>query len=66
LLDDSVVFNQRLRSVGVDSSLFAANNMPHAYLGLGTAGFPEAQQVQQLCVSWLNQQLANEPRRTSS
>lgn len=37
LLDDSVVFNQRLRNLGVDSDLFAANNMPHAYLGLGTA-----------------------------
>lgn len=37
LLDDSVVFNQRLRSLGVESDLFAAINMPHAYLGLGTA-----------------------------
>jgi acetyl esterase/lipase len=63
VLDDAVVFNQRLRSLGVDSDLFAANNMPHAYLGLGTAGFPEAQQVQQLCVNWLNRQLANEPSR---
>jgi acetyl esterase/lipase len=54
LLDDSVVFNQRLRSCGVESDLFAAQNLPHAYLGLGTAGFPEALQVQNQCVEWLN------------
>jgi acetyl esterase/lipase len=53
LLDDSVVFNQRLRSLGVESELRAAQNLPHAYLGLGTAGFPEAQQVQQECQEWL-------------
>lgn len=53
LLDDSVVFNRRLRSLGVESDLRAAQNMPHAYLGLGTAGFPEAQQVQQECQEWL-------------
>ena len=60
LLDDSVVFNQRLRSLGVDSDLFAAHNMPHAYLGLGTAGFPEALLVQQQCVQWLIQQLTRD------
>ena len=60
LLDDSVVFNQRLRSLGVDSDLFAANNMPHAYLGLGTAGFPEALLVQEQCVKWLIQQLTRD------
>jgi acetyl esterase/lipase len=57
LLDDSVVFNQRLREHGVDSDLIAAHNLPHAYLGLGTAGFPEAQQIQEKCMSWLNEQL---------
>lgn len=31
LLDDSVAFNERLRSLGVDSELRAAHNMPHAY-----------------------------------
>jgi acetyl esterase/lipase len=58
LLDDSVVFNQRLRELGVDSDLIAAHNLPHAYLGLGTAGFPEAQQIQEHCVHWLNRQLS--------
>jgi hypothetical protein len=37
----------------VDSDLIAAHNLPHAYLGLGTAGFPEALQVQEQCVNWL-------------
>lgn len=60
LLDDSVVFNQRLRSHGVDSDLIAAHNLPHAYLGLGTAGFPEALQVQEHCVNWLTFQLTRE------
>jgi len=58
LLDDSVVFNQRLRSLGVESELRAVQNMPHAYWGLGTAGFPEAKQVQKECREWLRQQLA--------
>jgi acetyl esterase/lipase len=58
LLDDSVVFNQRLREHGVDSDLIAAHNLPHAYLGLGTAGFPEAKQIQEQCITWLNQQFA--------
>jgi acetyl esterase/lipase len=31
LLDDSVAFNERLRSLGVDSELRAAHNLPHAY-----------------------------------
>lgn len=53
LLDDSVAFNQRLLGVGVESRLRAAENMPHAYLGLGTAGFPEAVQVQQEIQRWL-------------
>ena len=56
LLDDSVVFNQRLREHGVDSDLIAAHNLPHAYLGLGTAGFPEAKQIQEKCIVWLNEQ----------
>ena len=58
LLDDSVVFNQRLRSLGVESELRAVQNMPHAYWGLGTAGFPEAKQVQKECREWLSHQLA--------
>lgn len=57
LLDDSVAFNRRLRSVGIDSQLRAAHNLPHAYLGLGTAGFPEAVQVQEECQAWLAHQL---------
>ena len=58
LLDDSVSFNQRLKQVGVSSDLIAAHNLPHAYLGLGTAGFPEARQVQERCINWLKYQFA--------
>ena len=58
LLDDSVTFNERLRCCGVESELRAAHNMPHAYWGLGTAGFPEAQQVQQECQEWLKRQFS--------
>ena len=57
LLDDSVTFNERLRCLGVDSELRVAHNMPHAYWGLGTAGFPEARQVQEECQEWLARQL---------
>lgn len=57
LLDDSVLFNERLRCLGVSSELRAVPNMPHAYLGLGTAGFPEAQQVQKECQEWISRQL---------
>jgi acetyl esterase/lipase len=53
LLDDSVVFNERLRALGCSSELIAARNVPHAYLGLGTAGFPEAVQVQERAMEWL-------------
>ena len=60
LLDDSVIFNKNLLNVGVESALFAANNLPHAYLGLGTAGFPEARQVQEQCASWLTHQFTRE------
>jgi acetyl esterase/lipase len=56
LLDDSVNFNARLRRLGVQSDLRAVHNMPHAYWGLGTAGFPEAQQVQCECQEWLSRQ----------
>ncbi len=56
LLDDSVAFNERLRCCGVPSELRAAHNLPHAYWGLGTAGFPEARQVQQECQEWLKRQ----------
>jgi len=57
LLDDSVTFNERLRCLGVESELRAAHNMPHAYWGLGLAGFPEAQEVQQECQEWLTRRL---------
>jgi acetyl esterase len=60
ILDDSVLFNQRLRNVGVSSELFAAQNVPHAYLGLGTAGFPEAKKVQEDCILWLQQKFERE------
>jgi acetyl esterase/lipase len=57
LLDDSVYFNTRLRCLGVLSDLRATHHMPHAYWGLGTAGFPEAQQVQLECQEFLREQL---------
>ena len=57
LLDDSVDFNRRCRSLGVESILGAVSHMPHAYWGLGTAGFPEARQVQHECEEWLVKQL---------
>jgi len=53
LLDDSVAFNGRLRSVGVKSKLRAVPDMPHAYWGLSTAGVPEARQVLNECQQWL-------------
>ena len=58
LLDDSVTFNERLRVLGVDSELIAVHNVPHAYLGLGTAGFPEAIQVQRYAMDWLSSKLS--------
>eukprot|EP00551_Chaetoceros_affinis_P019371 CAMPEP_0203738742 /NCGR_PEP_ID=MMETSP0092-20131115/43603_1 /ASSEMBLY_ACC=CAM_ASM_001090 /TAXON_ID=426623 /ORGANISM="Chaetoceros affinis, Strain CCMP159" /LENGTH=527 /DNA_ID=CAMNT_0050624553 /DNA_START=390 /DNA_END=1973 /DNA_ORIENTATION=+ len=61
LLDDSVHFNARLRSNGVDSDLRAAQNLPHAYWGLGTAGFPEARKVQRECEKWMVKQLKEHP-----
>lgn len=57
LLDDSVTFNERLRVVGVSSELIAVHNVPHAYLGLGTAGFPEAVQVQRQAIEFLSSKL---------
>ena len=57
VLDDAVILNERLRGLGVSSDLRAVENLPHAYLGLGTAGFPEAQQVQEQIQEWLVQQL---------
>ncbi|KAG7362763.1 lipase [Nitzschia inconspicua] len=57
LLDDSVVFNERLCALGVKSEVIASRNVPHAYLGLGTAGFPEAVQVQNHAMNWLSERL---------
>lgn len=57
LLDDSVHFNTRLKRNGVESDLRATHHMPHAYWGLGTAGFPEAQQVQVECAQFLKEKL---------
>ena len=53
LLDDAVDFNTRLRRVGVNSSIHAAQHMPHAFLGLSNAGFPEAARVQKSCQRFL-------------
>lgn len=57
LLDDSVALNERLRRLGVESDLRAAQNLCHAFFGLGTAGFPEAKDVQHQLIEWLNFQL---------
>jgi len=58
LLDDSVHFNARLRRLGMDSDLRAAQDMPHAYWGLGGFGLhPEASQVQRECEEWMVRQL---------
>jgi len=57
LLDDSIRFNARLRENGVDSDLRAEQNVPHAYWGLVTAGFPEARKVQRECEAWMVRQL---------
>jgi acetyl esterase/lipase len=54
LLDDSVSFNGRLRSVGVSSRLRAVHDMPHAFWALSTAGIPEARQVQKECQRFLS------------
>jgi acetyl esterase/lipase len=53
LLDDSIDFNKRLRCLGVASELKATHHVPHAFWGLGTAGFPEAVQVQIECEEFL-------------
>ncbi|GMH68654.1 hypothetical protein TrRE_jg12162 [Triparma retinervis] len=53
LLDDAVDFNTRLRRVGVNSSIHAAQHMPHAFWGLSNAGFPEAVKVMQNCNKFL-------------
>lgn len=55
LLDDAVDFNTRLRRVGVESDLRSVPHMPHAFWGLGSAGFPEARQVHRECERWLKE-----------
>jgi len=55
LLDDAVDFNTRLRRVGVESDLRSVPHMPHAFWGLGSAGFPEAKQVHRECQRWLKE-----------
>lgn len=55
--DDSVGLHARLINVGVESDLRAANSLPHAYWGLGTAGFPEAQKMQSYCEEWIYKHL---------
>ena len=63
LLDDAVEFNQRLRELGVKSELKATHNMPHAFWGLGTAGFPEAVQIQKECGAFLQQRFYQKSRQ---
>ena len=53
LLDDSVSFNGRLRSLGVKSTLKAVSCVPHAFWALTTAGVPEARSVQRQCEEFL-------------
>ena len=59
-LDDSVIFNKRLKRLGVECDLRAAQNLPHAYWGLGTAGFPEAMKVQRECEAWMTKQFRDD------
>ncbi len=66
LLDDSVYFNGRLRSNGVRSDLRAAQHVPHAYWGLGTAGFPEARKAQRECQQWMTEQLQDTKSKKST
>mmetsp|Transcript_15385 Transcript_15385/g.25179 ORF Transcript_15385/g.25179 Transcript_15385/m.25179 type:complete len:920 (-) Transcript_15385:1666-4425(-) len=54
LLDDSVMFNSRLRSLGVKSYLRAVHDMPHAFWALSTAGI--GLEVQSECQEWLQKQ----------
>ena len=54
LLDDAVDFNTRLRRVGTQSSLHAAQHMPHAFWGL-TNVFPEARKVMDSCTEFLQE-----------
>lgn len=51
LLDDSVHFNARLRSLGVKSYLRAVHDMPHAFWALSTAGIGLEVQIE--CQKWL-------------
>jgi acetyl esterase/lipase len=60
LLDDSIAFNQRLRSLGVESEIRAVQNMPHAFWGLDLAGFPEAKQVHKEAKEWLAAKMRRE------
>ncbi len=60
LLDDAVDFNTRLRRVGVNSRIHAAQHMPHAFWGLSNAGFPEALKVQKSCKAFLSNVMAGE------
>jgi len=60
LLDDSVDFNARLQQLGVESDLCAVHNMPHAFWGLVTAGFPEAKEVHLQCQKWLMRRLSKQ------
>ena len=57
LLDDAVDFNTRLRRVGCNSSIHAAQHMPHAFWGLSNAGFPEAVKVMKSCTRFLLESL---------
>jgi len=66
LLDDSVDFNARLLKVGVKSTLRAVHNVPHAFWGLGAAGFPEVKEVQRECQEWLMRHLHCGQKATSS
>lgn len=58
--DDSVGLHSRLINVGVDSELIATHSLPHAFWGLGTAGFPEAQKMQTKCQIWMQKHLAED------
>ena len=60
LLDDAVDFNTRLRRVGTESTIHAAQHMPHAFWALANAGFPEAVKVQDSCRAFLQEIIMDE------
>lgn len=64
LLDDSIAFNHRLRSLNVESEIRAVQNVPHAFWGLDLVNFPEAKQVHRDAKEWLADKITREKEST--